>query len=157
MMAYGYYTGMGALMNGLMAPYGYSLEQTGSIATAFILSGIAGSFTFSILLGRTQRYLLIFRSILVGTLIGVMTVRVSIEQRDFAILWYNALFTGFFTLPLIPIGYSFCVELTHPVSEPISNGIMMLFAQLVGILITYAGTYLSTAVSPTYTMYLFQI
>ena len=25
MMTYGYYTGMGALMNGLMAPYGYSL------------------------------------------------------------------------------------------------------------------------------------
>ena len=53
MMTYGYYTGMGALMNGLMAPYGYNLRQTGSIASAFILSGIAGSFVFSILLGKT--------------------------------------------------------------------------------------------------------
>ena len=53
MMTYGYYTGMGALMNGLMAPYGYNLRQTGSIASAFILSGIAGSFVFSILLGET--------------------------------------------------------------------------------------------------------
>ena len=58
MMAYGYYTGMGALMNGLMAPYGYNLSQTGSIATVFILSGIAGSFVFSILIGKTQKYLL---------------------------------------------------------------------------------------------------
>ena len=72
--------------------------------------------------------MLIYRSILVGTLIGVISVRASIEYKNFTILWFNALITGFFTLPLIPIGYSFCVELTHPVSEAISNGIMMLFS-----------------------------
>ena len=43
---------------------------------------------------------------------------------------------GFFILPILPIGYSFAVEITYPVSEVMSNGTMMLVAQLLGCLFT---------------------
>lgn len=52
-------------------------------------------------------------------------------------------FCGFFTLPVIPLGYSFSVELTYPVSEAMSNGIMVLVSQIVGTSVTYLGGYLS--------------
>jgi hypothetical protein len=40
----------------------------------------------------------------------------------------NVFLLGFFTIPIIPIGYSFSVELTYPISEIMSNGIMMMFS-----------------------------
>jgi hypothetical protein len=52
----------------------------------------------------------------------------------------NIALLGFFLIPIIPIGYGFSVELTYPVSEALSNGLMVFFSQIVGTCITTLGT-----------------
>ena len=37
---------------------------------------------------------------------------------------------GFFIIPILPVGYSFCVEIAHPVGEAQALGVMITFAQL---------------------------
>ena len=39
-------------------------------------------------------------------------------------------FLGFLLLPIIPVGYAFGAELTYPISEAMSNGVMILFSQV---------------------------
>jgi len=55
----------------------------------------------------------------------------------------NIAFLGYFILPIIPVGYSFAIEVTFPVSEAMSNGIMMLCSQIVGSGVTFGATFLS--------------
>ena len=40
----------------------------------------------------------------------------------------NISLVGFFLLPIIPLGFGFSIEVTYPVSEAMSNGVLMLFS-----------------------------
>jgi len=40
----------------------------------------------------------------------------------------NIALLGASLVPIVPLGYSFSVELTHPVSEAMSNGVIVLAA-----------------------------
>jgi hypothetical protein len=51
---------------------------------------------------------------------------------------------GFFLLPIIPLGYGFSIELSYPVSESMTNGVMMLFSQMLGSGVTFLAGYLCT-------------
>lgn len=61
---------------------------------------------------------------------------VTFETGSVFFVSINIASMGFFILPILPIGYSFAVEITYPVSEVMSNGTMMLVAQLLGCLFT---------------------
>ena len=50
---------------------------------------------------------------------------------------------GFFIVPIMPVAFSFAVELTFPVSEAMSNGTMGLFSQVLGVLETILATKLA--------------
>jgi hypothetical protein len=41
-------------------------------------------------------------------------------------------FIGISLIPIIPVAYSFSVELTYPISEAMSNGMMIMVSQLFG-------------------------
>ena len=47
---------------------------------------------------------------------------------------------GFFILPILPVGFSFIVEITHPVSEIMSTGLMMSLGQIAAIVLTVVAT-----------------
>ena len=55
----------------------------------------------------------------------------------------NIGFLGIFVLPMIPIGYSFSVELTYPVSEAMSNGFMIFLSQIIGSVLVIVATKLT--------------
>lgn len=52
-------------------------------------------------------------------------------------LWFsiNIAFIGISLIPIIPISYGFCVELTYPIPEPMSNGMMILPSQIFGAIL----------------------
>ena len=56
------------------------------------------------------------------------------------VLTLNVAIIGFLLLPIIPLGYGFSIELTYPVSEAMSNGVLMLWSQLAGSLLTFIGS-----------------
>jgi hypothetical protein len=66
-------------------------------------------------------------------------------SKNFGLFNCNIALFGFFILPIIPVGYSFSIELTYPVSEVMSNGIIMLFSQFMGTILTTVGTNLASS------------
>ena len=124
------------------------------IGATFITSGLLGSFFFGFLLDKTQKYLLILRIVCFGTLATALFVFWTLPTEKLSIFDVNIACMGFFILPIIPVGYSFSIELTFPVSEAMSNGIIMLFSQIVGTGVTYVSTKL-IADSPFSGLYLF--
>lgn len=47
----------------------------------------------------------------------------------------NLALLGFFAIPLTPIAFGFCVELTFPTPEAVSNGMMLLPSKVYGSLL----------------------
>ena len=135
-LMYGVYACLGAILNTLVEPYGFDSADAAIFGGVFITSGLIGSFVASGILDKYAAYkkvtcascwgTLIFGSMLLGTFLTGNIIIVSI----------NIACMGFFILPILPIGYSFAVEITYPVSEVMSNGTMMLVAQLLGTLLT---------------------
>ena len=135
-LMYGVYACLGAILNTLVEPYGFDSADAAIFGGVFITSGLIGSFVASGILDKYAAYkkvtcascwgTLIFGSMLLGTFLTGNVIIVSI----------NIAAMGFFILPILPIGYSFAVEITYPVSEVMSNGTMMLVAQLLGTLLT---------------------
>lgn len=54
----------------------------------------------------------------------------------------NCAFFGFFLIAVLPVGYSFAVDLTHPVSESMTTGFVMTFATIWGSGFSYLSAYI---------------
>ena len=115
-------------MNQLLKPYGYSPSESSIAGVIFILSGLFGSFSMGYFLDRKRRYLLTLRVVCFGSLLTAIAFAFTLPTQNKFIIGSNVGACGFFLLPIIPVGYSFGSELTYPVSETMSNGIMSLFA-----------------------------
>ncbi len=63
-------------------------------------------------------------------MLGLVTLPLEIGW----IFSFNLAFIGFSVIPIIPISYGFAVELTFPVPEAVSNGMMILPSQIFGAL-----------------------
>ena len=143
MLSFGYYTCLGAILNNLLTSFGYSSLQTSIMGVCFIFWGLVGSFVASGLLDKTKKYLFMLKVILVGTFVCTIGYCFSLPSKNFFLVCLNGSLSGLFTLPILPVAFNFSVELTHPVSEAMSNGIMVTLSRVVGIVMTYIGTYLA--------------
>lgn len=128
MMCYGYYTAMGALMSNILQPFGYTSLQCSIMGVCFLLSGLIGSFFFSYLLDKTKKFKMLLQIIMGSTLGTVCCFVYTGPSKNFWLLAINGCFAGFSTIPIIPVAFNFSIELTHPVSEALSNGLMMLLS-----------------------------
>ena len=139
-MLYGIYTCLGAIINNLVHPFGYTGSDSSIFGAVFIFSGLVGSFVASSILDKTQLYLHSLRFVVFGAIFFTFFILFTLPSQKVWLLAINISLLGFFILPMIPIGYSFSVELTYPVSEAMSNGLMVFFSQIIGTVITFVAT-----------------
>ncbi|CDW80057.1 UNKNOWN [Stylonychia lemnae] len=98
----------------------------------FIFFGVVGSFIFGILLDKYAKYKLVTNLISSLACLSLALAFWTLPSSNVILLTVNLAFIGFFITPIIPIGYAFAVELTFPVPESISNGMMNMVCQIYG-------------------------
>lgn len=133
---YGVYTCLGACLDSVVMPYGFKSADAAIFGATFICSGILGSFIMSSYLDKYKTYKIILRTSCFGTLGFGSMLMGTFLTGSLIICTINIGIMGFFILPILPVGYNFACEITYPVSEVMSNGVMMLSAQLSGVLLT---------------------
>ena len=153
---YGIYTSLGAVVSSVTEPYGYVATDNAVFGAVFILFGVIGSFIFSILLDKYQRFKLIINVITFLGCIFTAFAFVTLPSRNVALFSFNLALIGFTVIPIIPISYAFSVELTFPVPESLSNGMIILPSQIYGTLLGVTASKLSEQ-SPHYAIALFFI
>ena len=159
MLMYGFYTTIGAIINTMVNPYGYTASDSGIFGACFIFSGLVGSFIQGALLDKYGKYLLLLKGICFGVLFFFLGFFYTLRERgddntNMIVLTFNVAIIGFLLLPIIPLGYGFSIELTYPVSEAMSNGVLMLWSQMAGSLLTFVGSWLCEQ-NPRYILYMF--
>ena len=56
---------------------------------------------------------------------------------------------------MLPVGYSFGIEVSYPVSQPMTNGVMTLIMQICSVFVSLLGEYLCTHYTPLYALAFF--
>ena len=129
-MLFGVYSTLGAIIDNIANGYHYSSEQASILGAVFIISGVVGAFVISTFLDKYNAYLKSLRIVCFGSLFFGIIMRITIPLGPdyFIYSCINIGLAGFFIVPIMPVAFSFAVELTYPVSEALSNGSMGLFS-----------------------------
>ena len=127
-MLYGVYTCLGAIINNVTQPFGYTSADSSIFGGVFIFCGLGGSFVIAGYLDKSYKYLMVLRCVCFGTLILSTIFMYVLPLGNTLYSCINIALVGIVILPIIPLGYSFSIELTYPVSEAMSNGVMMMFS-----------------------------
>ena len=123
----------GILVNAL----GYNDNVSSLFGTVFIIGSIVGAGIFGVLVEMYK----IYKSATVvicgmGAIASVFIIY-SLYINSLVLACISFLFTGA-TLALLPVGIDFAVELTYPVAETISTGLMMSTGNFIGMILTVA-------------------
>ena len=113
---FGVYSCLGAIIDNLASSYGYSSKQASVFGAVFIVSGVVGAFVISSFLDKYNAYLKALRIVCFGSLIFGVIMRFTIPLGPdyFVFACINIGLAGFFIVPIMPVSFSFAVELTFP-------------------------------------------
>ena len=124
-MLYGIYTSLGAVVASITAPFGYSGVDNAVFGGVFIFFGVVGSFVLGIYLDKSAKFKFLINMTSGGAIILILLGLVTLPFNKW-VFTLNLALIGFTVIPIIPISYGFAVELTFPVPEAMSNGMMIL-------------------------------
>ncbi len=132
-----FFIGLGAFnaattwIEDIVRPRGFTSAQAGWVGGVILAGGIVGAVvlpTLSDRLGRRVPFMLIALGGAVPGLLGLALL------KSYGLLLLSAFAFGFFLLSSGPIGFQYAAEMTHPVPEGTSNGLLLLAGQVSGIL-----------------------
>ena len=110
----------------MTAPFGFNGVDNSIFGASFIFFGVVGSFVFGFLLDKYAKYKLTI-NVTSFTACGLIVLAFwTLQSGSVAIFSINLACIGFFVIPIIPCSYAFAVELTYPVPEAMSNGMMIM-------------------------------
>jgi hypothetical protein len=89
------------------------------------LGGIIGSGVFGTIVEIKKNYKIVTCIICLLTTITPIPLIFSFKAVNVPFSAINAFLVGFASVSILPVGIDFGVELTHPVAESISSGLLM--------------------------------
>ena len=125
-VAMGVFNGFSTWVEEIVKPRGFSSVDAGNIGALLLLGGIIGAVVMSAISDRLQR--------------RVPPLAVSLGLAAPALLWVTfadsraglagaAFLLGFFMTSALPVGMQYSAEITYPVPEGTSNGVIQLAGQ----------------------------
>jgi len=127
----------GTVIGIMTAPLGYTDTDSSLFGAIFIVGGIVGSGVLGAYVEITKQYK---RALLIVSIIACLTPFLLMYTLSTEVIWLCciSIFLMGLDLAILPIGIDFGVELTFPVEEAISTGLLMSASQLVSIVTTYS-------------------
>ena len=114
----------------ILKPRGFSSDQAGIIGGMMIIGGIFGALIMPMLSDYYQKRKPFIVIALLGAIVGLAGVTFA---NTYISLLTSGFVMGFFLLSAGPIGFQYAAEITHPISEVTSNGLVILMGQISGI------------------------
>jgi MFS family permease len=132
-----FFVGLGAFnaittwIEEVLNPRGFSITQAGNAGGAMIFGGILGALVIPLLSDHYRRRVPFLILAVLGATIGLIGVTFA---GGYSLLLGSSFFFGFFLLSAGPIGFQYGAEITSPVPEGTSNGLLLLMGQISGII-----------------------
>jgi len=121
------FNGLSTWIESIVRPRGFLPAEAGVVGGLLLLGAIVGAFILPTLSDRVRKrkpYLLL------GVLGSIPWLLGLVLAREYWMLLVSAFAFGFLLVGIAPIGYQYAAELTYPVPEGTSNGMLTLAGQL---------------------------
>jgi MFS family permease len=118
----------------ILGPRGFTIAQAGITGGVMIAAGIMGALVIPLLSDHYRRRTPFIIIALAGATLGLIGLTFT---HSYAILLTSSAALGFFLLSSGPIGFQYGAEITYPVSEGTSNGLLLLMGQISGIALIF--------------------
>lgn len=125
---YGLYSAISGVISSFTEPNGFKPSDVSVLALAFLIAGILNSFFIGTLLDKYQCYK---KALNVISILSVCTLSLSLLGLKTGKVLVEApilMLTGASIIPVVTISFSFAAEVSYPVPEPYSIGIMISIA-----------------------------
>jgi cyanate permease len=149
-----FFVGLGAFnavttwIEDLLKPRGFSITQAGLTGGVMIIGGILGAVVMPALSDKKRKRVPFIVASVLGAAIGLAGVTYA---SSYFMLLASAFVLGFFLLSAGPIGFQFGAEITRPIPEGTSNGLLLLMGQISGILFIFGMEMLKSPISGSMT------
>jgi FLVCR family MFS transporter 7 len=132
----GYFNLYGTIVNEYLMSYGFSNDQTTIVGGTSQFCGITGTVLVSIFIDKFKKYKLIFLILNIIGLICHVAMTMLIElftEYGFIIVMFLWSIATISIIPIYACSFDFVIELTYPIGESISGGLIMSCSQISGI------------------------
>ena len=113
----------------------------------FIIGGLVGSGVFGGIVEVKKNYKLITCTISLLTALLPIPLLFSLKSMNVPAVSVCCFLVGFASISILPVGIDFGVELTHPVAESVSSGLLMSAGNFIGIFLTLAASYMYSRIT----------
>eukprot|EP01125_Pyxidicula_operculata_P017726 TRINITY_DN6242_c0_g1_i1.p1 TRINITY_DN6242_c0_g1~~TRINITY_DN6242_c0_g1_i1.p1 ORF type:complete len:391 (+),score=22.75 TRINITY_DN6242_c0_g1_i1:21-1193(+) len=142
-MSVGAFYALTTLLQQMGEVYSYTPTETGWLGFLIVVVGIAGAVVAGVVTDKTQKFKEILLIMYGGSFLCLVWFVFSITTKhQFIILAVCCSFLGFFLTALLPPSLESAVEVTYPVNEEVSSGLLMLSAQIFGIIFILGTSFL---------------
>jgi MFS family permease len=121
------FNGLSTWIESIVRPRGFSPTQAGVLGGLLLLGAIAGAFVLPTLSDKRRKRK---PFLLLGVLGSIPWLLGLILAGGYGVLLVSAFAFGFLLVGIAPIGYQYAAELTYPVPEGTSNGMLTLAGQV---------------------------
>jgi len=133
----GLFNAVSTLLELILVPKGLGKVEAGQVGAVIMIGGIIGAGTLPALSDRLQQRKALLAVCLLGLIPGLVGLTLATNCGP---LMMSGFVFGFFLIGAAPIGFQYGAEVSRPVSEATSQGMIVLAGQIGGILfITLVG------------------
>jgi len=131
LLGFGSFNAISAVIDVIFS-YPIGDPRPGIIGSLIVGGGIIGAVIISALSDHfRKRKLFIIIAMGAGTILLPLFYFINIDVSRYI----TSFFSGFFLISLLPVGLTYAAEMTHPLPEETSNGLMMWIGQVSGIVL----------------------
>ena len=132
-MVQGALNSLATLIDLISRPYGFSSFDNSVFGGLLILCGLIGAGVVSTIVTVTHKYKVTFIVISLFTLATFIGFIFTLNFRSMVISSIAVGLVGLTLTPTLPISYEYGIELTYPVGEAMTGGILNSGGQIIGI------------------------
>jgi FLVCR family feline leukemia virus subgroup C receptor-related protein len=129
----------GVLASYLVEPYGYNPSIMIILSIVPIFSGFITTILLGLYLKKYKNYKILIYIVCTGTAIFFGTLSIPIATKNMTFLIIYVLLIGFFMVPGNPLMLEFATEITYPIGESLTIGVLIASGQIMGVLLGYIG------------------
>jgi len=118
-------------IEGIVEPRGYNTDFAGMLGALMLLGGIVGCVVMSTLSDKYKKRKIL---LIISLFIATVSLFIITRTHDETMLLAFGFLLGFGLLSAGPVGLEYAVDITKPVPEASSTGMLMMVGQIGGIL-----------------------
>ena len=122
-----------ALISLISTPYGFSSLDNSIFGGLFLLVGLIGAGVFGAIVTHLKKYKTTCIIACIGAVGSLLFLVFTLQIKSMIISCIAVSVLGFMLNPIIPISYELAIELTYPIGEAMTGGILNCGGQVLGI------------------------